>query len=274
MDLTHRFTVPAPIEEAWAAFNDLERIAPCFPGAALTSYDGDEFAGLVKVKLGPISLQYTGTGRFVERDESAYRAVLEAKGKDKRGNGTAAATITARLVSGAGAATDVEVVTKLNITGKPAQFGRGVMQDVSDKLLGQFATCLETELGSPATEPQPGSEAQSAHSELRSQAQPESVTEPGSVTVTEPAEAADPMVSLAVAPDAEPPPEPAGSEAGLLDGPPSAAATEPPRSAPRPAAALDLGTTVLPILVRRYAPYAVASGVGLVVVWRLVRRLR
>ena len=91
VELTHQFTVPAPIDDAWAAFNDLERIAPCFPGAALTSYDGEEFDGLVKVKLGPISLQYTGTGRFVERDEAAHRAVIEAKGKDKRGNGTAAA---------------------------------------------------------------------------------------------------------------------------------------------------------------------------------------
>ena len=147
MELTHQFTVPAPIDDAWAAFNDLERIAPCFPGASLTSYDGEAFEGLVKVKLGPISLQYTGTGRFVERDEAAHRAVIEAKGKDKRGNGTAAANVTAALVRDGDDATEVTVTTDLNITGKPAQFGRGVMQDVSDKLLGQFATCLETKLG-------------------------------------------------------------------------------------------------------------------------------
>ncbi len=157
MDLTHRFTVPAPVDEAWDAFNDLERIAPCFPGASLTSYDGNDFAGLVKVKLGPISLQYTGTGTFVERDVATHRAVIEAKGKDKRGNGTAAASVTTQLLARDDGATDVEVVTTLNITGRPAQFGRGVMQDVSDKLLGQFASCLETKLGpSAAGEEAPG----------------------------------------------------------------------------------------------------------------------
>jgi carbon monoxide dehydrogenase subunit G len=150
MDLTHEFTVPASVDDAWAAFNDLERIAPCFPGASLTSYDGESFEGLVKVKLGPISLQYAGAGRFAERDAEAHRAVIEAKGKDKRGNGTATATITASLTSAGVASTAVTVTTDLNITGRPAQFGRGVMQDVSDKLLGQFASCLETKLGESA----------------------------------------------------------------------------------------------------------------------------
>ena len=152
MDLTHDFTVPASVADAWAAFNDIERIAPCFPGASLTSYDGESFDGLVKVKLGPISLQYTGTGRFVERDEAAHRAVIEAQGKDKRGNGTASATITASLASAGDTSTSVSVQTELTITGKPAQFGRGVMQEVSDKLLGQFASCLETTLGEPAAD--------------------------------------------------------------------------------------------------------------------------
>ena len=147
--------MPAPIDDAWAAFNDLERIAPCFPGASLTSYDGEAFEGLCKVKLGPISLQYTGTGRFVSRDEAAHTAVIEAKGKDKRGNGTAAANVTATLVSAGDDATDVTVKTDLNITGKPAQFGRGVMQDVSDKLLGQFASCLETKLGADTADEPP-----------------------------------------------------------------------------------------------------------------------
>src|SRR5262245_32150535 len=147
VELTHQFTVPASIDVAWAAFNDLERIAPCFPGASLTSYDGESFEGLTKVKLGPISLQYSGSGRFVERDEATHTAVIEAKGRAKRGNGTPAANVTARLTAAADDATDVTVTTDLNITGKPAQFGRGVMQDVSDKLLGQFASCLETKLG-------------------------------------------------------------------------------------------------------------------------------
>lgn len=229
MDLTHSFTVPAPIEEAWAAFNDLERIAPCFPGAALTSYDGEKFAGLVKVKLGPISLQYTGTGAFIERDEAAHKAVIEAKGKDKRGNGTAAASVTARLTEGTDGTTDVEVVTALNITGKPAQFGRGVMQDVSDKLLRQFATCLETKLGSaddqvPAAEPAP-------------------------VTASDPLEA-------------EPAPEPSGAET-VAEPVPEVSEAD-----------LNLATTLLPILLKRYAPYLAGGLLVLVVLLRAVRRHR
>jgi uncharacterized protein len=154
MELTHRFTVPASIDVAWAAFNDLAAIAPCFPGATVSTFDGEEFTGACKVKLGPISLLYTGTGRFVERDESAYRAVVEAKGKDKRGNGTATASVTALLHANDDNSTAVSVTTELAITGKPAQFGRGVIQDVSDKLLGQFAACLETKLAG-STDPEP-----------------------------------------------------------------------------------------------------------------------
>ena len=135
MDLAHRFTVPASVEETWAAFNDIESVAGCFPGATVSSVEGDEFTGSCKVKLGPIALVYSGTGHFVERDESAHRFVIEAKGKDKRGNGTAGATVTAVLTSATPSTTHVEVNTDLTITGKPAQFGRGVMQDVSDKLL-------------------------------------------------------------------------------------------------------------------------------------------
>jgi len=163
MELEHQFTVPASVEVAWAAFNDPWRVAPCFPGATLISVEGDEFTGSAKVKLGPIALQYNGTGRYVERDESAHRAVIEARGKDKRGNGTANATVTAQL-SAAGDATSVHVTTDLAVTGKPAQFGRGVMQDVSDKLLEQFVTCLQATLGgaAPVSAPdsQPGPPAQ------------------------------------------------------------------------------------------------------------------
>jgi len=154
--LEHRFKVPTSVADTWAALNDLERIAPCFPGASLTSVEGDDFAGSVKVRLGPISLLYNGTGQFVERDESVHCAVIEAKGKDKRGNGTASATVRTQLTPD-GEQTAVEVATDLSITGKPAQFGRGVIQDVSDKLLGQFAACLEQNLGAtpePAAEPE------------------------------------------------------------------------------------------------------------------------
>ena len=152
MELTHAFTVPVDVPTAWAAFEDIASVAECFPGAAVTSVDGDRFEGTCKVKLGPISLQYAGTGVFVERDETTGRLVMEAKGRDKRGNGTAGAHVTAGFVDAGGGSTRVEVVTDLQITGKPAQFGRGVMQDVSDKLLAQFVTCLESRVAGPAGE--------------------------------------------------------------------------------------------------------------------------
>jgi carbon monoxide dehydrogenase subunit G len=148
MDLTHRFTVPTSVDETWAVFQDIGSIAECFPGATVSSFDGDSFTGSVKVKLGPIALVYNGSGTFVEKDEAAHRFVVDAKGKDKRGNGTAGAKVTVTMNDASGA-TDVEVVTDLVITGKPAQFGRGVMQDVSDKLLGQFVDCLEQRLSGP-----------------------------------------------------------------------------------------------------------------------------
>ncbi len=147
MKLEHRFTVPATVDRTWAAFNDVERVVPCFPGATLTSSDGERFEGTCKVKLGPVSLLYTGSGRFSERDEAVHRLVAEAKGKDRRGNGTAAVTVTAVLTASGDAATDVEVDTDLTVTGKPAQFGRGLIQDVSDKLLAQFVDCLGERLG-------------------------------------------------------------------------------------------------------------------------------
>ena len=146
MELTHRFTVPAPVEETWATFNDIEGVAGCFPGATVTSVEGDTFQGSCKVKLGPIALVYNGSGTFLDKDEPNHSMKIEAKGKDKRGNGTAGANVSATMTAN-GDSTDVVVVTDLAITGKPAQFGRGVMQDVSDKLLGQFVACVEKKLG-------------------------------------------------------------------------------------------------------------------------------
>ncbi len=145
MELSHQFTVPIGVEETWAHFNDIASVAECFPGAQVTEADADSFAGSVKVKLGPIALLYNGTGTFVEKDEAAHRFVVDAKGKDKRGNGTAGANVVVTMTD-VGGSTDVSVQTDLAITGKPAQFGRGVMQDVSDKLLGQFVACLEQRL--------------------------------------------------------------------------------------------------------------------------------
>ncbi len=146
MQLENSFTVPVPVDEAWRVLLDIERIAPCMPGAALDSVEGDSFTGRVKVKLGPINLTYQGKASFVEKDEAAHRAVIDGRGKDQRGNGTAAALITAQL-KGEGNTTRVDVLTDLNITGRPAQFGRGVMTDVGNKLLGQFADKLAAQLG-------------------------------------------------------------------------------------------------------------------------------
>src|SRR5688500_12881424 len=157
MELNHRFTVPIGVDETWAHFNDIASVAECFPGAQVTEADEQSFAGSVKVKLGPIALLYNGTGTFVEKDEAAHRFVVDAKGKDKRGNGTAGANVVVTM-SDAGGSTEVSVQTDLAITGTPAQFGRGVMQDVSDKLLGQFVACLEQRLTAPeptAAEPTP-----------------------------------------------------------------------------------------------------------------------
>jgi len=222
VDLQHRFTVPTGVEETWAHFQDIASVAECFPGATVSSVESDSFSGSVKVKLGPIALVYNGSGSFLEKDEAAHRFVVEAKGKDKRGNGTAGATVTLTMAEADGGdATDVDVLTDLAITGKPAQFGRGVMQDVSDKLLGQFVACLESRLGGG-----PLAEA------------PEAAPEPAPAAAPEPAATAE-----------TPAPAPA---------PAAAAAAPPPRpapAAPRHAAqddALDLGAAVLPVLARTY----------------------
>lgn len=145
MKLENRFTVPVPREQAIKVLLDVERIAPCMPGATLTSRDGDAFTGTVKVKVGPINLTYGGNAKFVSVDEAAGIVVIEGSGKETRGTGTAKALVTCRLVDN-GDSTDVEVDTDLNITGKPAQFGRGVLADVSAKLVDQFAACLSQEI--------------------------------------------------------------------------------------------------------------------------------
>jgi hypothetical protein len=142
MELTNEFRVAVPPEVAWGVLTDVERIAPCLPGAQLLEVEGDEYRGTVKVKVGPITVTYKGAATFVERDESGRRAVLRAEGREARGQGTAKATITADL-SPDGDGTNVSIVTDLAVTGRVAQFGRGVLADVSAKLLGQFVTCLE-----------------------------------------------------------------------------------------------------------------------------------
>jgi carbon monoxide dehydrogenase subunit G len=137
---------------------DIERVAPCMPGAKVDSVDGDDFTGTVKVKLGPIALTYKGKASFTEKDESAHRAVIDARGRDARGNGTAAAKVSATLHAESESSTRVDVVTDLDITGKPAQFGRGVMVDVGNKLIGQFADRLACKLAGGEAEAEPAAE--------------------------------------------------------------------------------------------------------------------
>ena len=236
MDLTHSFTVPLGIEATWEHFQDIGALAECFPGAQVSAVGEDAagnptFEGTCKVKLGPIALVYAGAGAFVENDPAVHRFVVDAKGRDKRGNGTAGAKVTVTM-SAAGEATSVEVVTDLAITGKPAQFGRGVMQDVSDKLLGQFVTCLEQRLAAQA--PTPGDASSPASSS------------PG-----------DPISDEKAGDDARP---------------------EPPRAAPPPPAppaddALDLGSAVLPVLLKTYGKQ-VALALGVLAGVVLLRRRR
>ncbi len=145
MKIEDEFRVDVPVDEAWKVLLDVERIAPCMPGAQLQEIEGDEYRGIVKVKVGPITAQYKGAARIVEADESSHKVVLKAEGRDTRGQGNASATVTATLAPDEGG-TVVHIDTDLNITGKVAQFGRGVMADVSSKLLGQFATNLERDV--------------------------------------------------------------------------------------------------------------------------------
>jgi carbon monoxide dehydrogenase subunit G len=143
MELENSFVVPADIDTAWQTLLDVEAVAPCMPGATLTSFDGDSFTADVKVKLGPVLMTFGGAGKFVRKDEATHYAVIEASGKEKKGAGSASAVITASLISEGPQSTRATVVTDLTVTGKAAQFGRGVMADVSKRLVDQFAGNLE-----------------------------------------------------------------------------------------------------------------------------------
>ena len=145
MELNNEFRVGVPAAETWRVLTDVERVAPCIPGAALLSVDGDDFTGAVKVKVGPITVSYKGEASFQEKDVAAQRVVIKASGKETRGSGNAAALVTAQLKD-EGDATHVVITTDLTISGKAAQFGRGVLADVSTNLIGQFARNLEADL--------------------------------------------------------------------------------------------------------------------------------
>lgn len=149
MELHHEFTVPVPVDDAWRALLDIERVAPCLPGATVEDYDGKTVTGSVKVKVGPVTVAYRGTAVFEEQDEAAHRMVLLASGRETRGQGTARATVTGTLAE-RDDGTAVSVRTDLTVTGRPAQFGRGVLAEVGDRLVGRFAECLSERLAEPA----------------------------------------------------------------------------------------------------------------------------
>lgn len=146
MDLSHEFEIPLSIDEAWAVLTDLERIAPCMPGAQLDEIEGDEYRGKVRVKVGPVTVEYKGTATFLERVPETHTAVLRAAGRETKGQGNAAATVTATLESADATRTKVSVVTALDISGRVAQFGRGALADVSSKIMSQFVENLERDL--------------------------------------------------------------------------------------------------------------------------------
>jgi carbon monoxide dehydrogenase subunit G len=160
MELEHSFTIPVPMEQAWEVLLDVERVAPCMPGATIDGVDGEVISGKIKVKVGPIALTYAGTARFTEKDEQARMVALEASGKETRGTGTASATVRSTLQD-LGGQTRVTVHTTMNITGRPAQFGRGVMVEVGGKIIEKFATNLAAQLatGGPAAQLATGSPA-------------------------------------------------------------------------------------------------------------------
>lgn len=144
MKIENSFTIDAPVEQAWTILTDIPGIAPCLPGAKLTDEADGVYSGSVKIKVGPVTAEYRGSAEFVERDDENHRAVIDGKGRDSRGAGNAQALITAEMHEEGNGQTRVDISTDLKITGKVAQFGRGVMQDISEKLLGQFADCLAT----------------------------------------------------------------------------------------------------------------------------------
>lgn len=279
MELHHEFVVPIGVEQAWEAFNDLERIGPAFPGAAITGVDGDEFTGTAKVKLGPISLQYNGTGRFAERDEAARTAVIEAQGKDRRGNGTAGATIMASLAAEGESSTRVLLDTDLRITGRPAQFGRGVIQDVGGKILDQFAANLTTLLAAPEgasgevdEAPVAGPESSENRADDGGSAPESSGSRGGGAAVAETGEPFEEEVAApamqAAAPTTPPPAavEPAPGETRSAPARPARPPAEP--------AELDLGGVVGPALLERYGVTVLAVVVTAVVTWLVARRGR
>jgi len=267
MELTNDFTVNAPIDQAWDTLTDVERIAPCLPGAQLTEIEGDTYRGLVKVKVGPITAQFKGQASFVEKDEAAHRAVLKAEGRDTGGKGNASALITAQLETVEPELTKVTVATDLTITGKVAQFGRGALADVSEKLLKQFVTNLESSVlthGDAASGAPAGAAAPTGNDVTAGNGA-------GAATdaAASPAGAAA-ETTTAEATTAESGPPPAGAPASSGSSAPSSGVRTIESAPVEP---IDLIDAAGAPLLKRLLPL-IAGAVTLVVVWRLLRRRR
>ena len=232
MDLNHAFTVEVPVEDAWRILTDVERIAPCLPGAQLQEIEGEIYRGAVKVKVGPIQAQFKGQASFVEFDDVAHKVVLKGEGRDIGGKGNASALITAELTALTATSTSVTVNTDLSVTGKVAQFGRGAMADISDKLLAQFVVNLNEMIAASDTAP----------------AAPAPVAEPAA-----PAPADTPAPSAA--PASEAPAEPAQPTVRKIDGP--------------EAEALDLLSISRGVIVKRALPVVVV--VAAIVIWFIAK---
>lgn len=241
MELEHRFEVPVGIDQAWPHLLDMDKVAACFPGATLSSSDGDEYTGTVKVKLGPIQLTYQGTARIVSADEVAHTATIEASGSAPRSGSTAAMTVVATATPAGDDRTAVEMKTDLNITGRPAQFGRGVMVEVGNKILGKFADCLSSKLAAATSGATDGAAA------------PVGTEEPAGATPAEPEHQHD--AAAAAGPSSN------GGAAGpsTFTRAPSAPESEP----------IDLLESARGSIIKRLAP--VVAAVVVVLLWRLLR---
>lgn len=242
MELSNTFTVGEPIDVTWPVLCDIERIAPCMPGAQLTEVDGEVFSGQVKLKVGPINARFKGTAEMVERDDDAHRAVLKAKGKDTGGKGNADATITATAEPD-GDGTRVTIATDLSITGKVAQFGRGALDDISTKLLGQFVDCLETnvlagEAGAGSTD---STEVASSAGGAASAAEGEAARSDGSTPAPATAGAGSPVATAPVPPPGGMPAGSAATGGEAAAGTPGASTATPAASASSSASASGTG---------------------------------
>jgi len=275
MELDHSFTVPVPPSQAWDVLLDVQRIAPCMPGATVDTVEGDDVAGRLKVKVGPVSLTYKGTATFKDRDEADRSLVVEAAGKEMRGSGTASATVRAALApeNGSDAATLVTLHTTLNVTGKPAQFGRGVIAEVGSRLIDKFADNLAQQLGSGAPAAEADAPAAAAEEAPAAPAAPAAAEATGAAAAAEATGAAEAAAASVPAETASAP----AAEA------PVRTPTVPSRAQPAPAApapadtdqedSLNLLSLAGPVIAKRAAPVVGAVAGGVLVTW-IVRRIR